>query len=146
AWWEHNWVHLYWSGVVWQTIGAAQGNYSQTLPRRITLESTRSRLHTTMERKPTVGTGTESATSFHGGQQRRQVRGCIRTGDEGAYRRCRGDTEGIDQFLPKTDCGPSGKKAAASDIPSGRFCGERWLDVLRSRPSRTFKTCSVDGR
>ena len=61
--------------------GAAQGNHSQTLPRRSTLESTRSRFHTAMERKPTIGTRTGSATSFHGGQQRRQIRGCIRSGN-----------------------------------------------------------------
>ena len=33
------------AGVGWQTIGAAQGNHSQTLPCRSTLESTRSGLH-----------------------------------------------------------------------------------------------------
>ena len=51
------------------------------IPRGSIVESRRSNLHAIMERKPTTGTRIESATSFHGGQQRRQIRGRFQRGD-----------------------------------------------------------------
>jgi len=53
-----------------QATGVTQRNYSQGLPCCGAVGSTGSRLHTTMERKPTAGAGTGSATLFDGGKQR----------------------------------------------------------------------------
>jgi putative ABC transport system substrate-binding protein len=39
-----------------------------------------------------------------------------------------------------------GAKNRLTTIYSGRFCRQRWLDVLRSRPGRTEQTCCSDGR
>ena len=51
------------------------------IPRCSIVESRRSNLRAIMEGKPTPGTRIESATSFHGGQQRRQIRGRFQRGD-----------------------------------------------------------------
>ncbi len=56
----------------------------QTLPWRSAVESKGSRLCATMERKPTSSTRTGVATSFHGGQQRRQIRERVPRGNSGA--------------------------------------------------------------
>jgi putative tryptophan/tyrosine transport system substrate-binding protein len=45
----------------------------------------------------------------------------------------------------KSNRRPRIKKSAAGDIPSGGFCRERWLNVLRSRPVRSRKACCVHG-
>ena len=43
-------------------------------------------------------------------------------------------------------CGPRDKKSTAGDLPSARFCRERRLDVLWSRPIRALQAGCVDGR
>ena len=43
------------------------------------------------------------------------------------------------EFESETDRRPSDKASTAGDIPSGRFCRKRWLDVLRTRPGRTLQ-------
>ncbi len=52
----------------------SQGNHSQALPPRRTVESAESRLCATVERKPIGGARLGSADSLHGSEQRRQTR------------------------------------------------------------------------
>jgi ABC transporter substrate binding protein len=66
---------------VWQTAGVTQGNHSQALPRSSAVGSTESWQCATMERKPTAGTRTGLAASFHGGKQPRQIRGHVQGGN-----------------------------------------------------------------
>lgn len=49
-------------------------------------------------------------------------------------------------FQSKIDRGPSDKKSVASDIRSGRFCRQRWLDLLRARPDGTLPARRGYGR
>src|SRR5262249_45276968 len=52
-------------------------NTAQLQPELAAMESTRSKPGATMERKPSGGTRIGSATSFYGGEQRRQIRGRV---------------------------------------------------------------------
>ena len=49
-------------------------------------------------------------------------------------------------FQSKIDRGPSDKKSVATDIRSGRFCRQRWLDLLRARPDGTLPARRGYGR
>ena len=51
--------------------------HSKAHSRCSAVESARSTLWAPMGRRPTGGKGTEAAASFHGGKQRRQIRGCV---------------------------------------------------------------------
>ena len=70
-WEQYHGIHYHFAGVVRQTAGVAQGNRFQAVPRCVAVGPTESELYATMERKPTAGARTESATSFIAGQQRR---------------------------------------------------------------------------
>ena len=65
-------------GVGRQTAGVTQGNHSEALPRCGAVESTGFKLCADLERKPTAGTRTGLAASFHGGKRRRQIRGAFK--------------------------------------------------------------------
>ena len=61
-------------GAGWETIGATQGNRSESLPSRRAVELARSNHRATMDRKPISCVGIEAASSFYGGKQNREIR------------------------------------------------------------------------
>ena len=78
---EHHGVHHHCGGVGRETTGVTEGNHSESIPRCSAVETTGSGLYSTMERKPTGGTRTRSATLFYGSEQCRQIRGRVQRGN-----------------------------------------------------------------
>ena len=88
---------------------------------------------TTMERKPTAGTRTGSATAFHGSKQRRQTRERVQRSDQSGRSAALAVASSTFRCSkPETDCGHSSDISLASDLSSRRFCREWRVDVLRT--------------